>query len=453
MASCTLQLGHELIQYSMKRSAGLISLVYGLTTGIQIFGQIVVARLFGANVTLDAFVSAVTIPTLLTSVIAGTLNNALLPQLKKHQLSSEEKGNIYYFRLMILLSGIVLVASIVLDIFSVPVVTMLVGARGESFVLLTDNLMRMMIYTMPFTLVGTFCNSYLYSKKQFVIPSIAFLIGSILNLGIIILFSPQLGIWSMVVAFIAAIIFQLAITFPYKAVSYLSASFGSIWSTQSFGDMKILLRAWVPLIISTLALRFDGILTRSFSASLPEGYIVYTNLVSKLFSGLVGIVMIGIQTVTFPHIVELIHKKEIRRAISQVRKAKLYAFLLSIVTILIILFVSPFFMRLLLTGGKFTQSNVEMLISLFPYFILPALAWGTDSLFTQPITAIGKQHLMTVINICAVFLAWVSATIANNMYGGMVAISVALIVLSFTGIIGAEILWRIESKKLLQTHK
>jgi len=84
---------------------------------------------------------------------------------------------------------------------------------------------------------------------------------------------------------------------------------------------------------------------------------------------------------------------------------------------------------------------------------LPAFAWGTDSLFTQPITAIGKQHLMTVINIIAVFLAWASATAANQIYGGMMAISVALIVLSFTGIIGAEILWRIESKKLLQTHK
>lgn len=163
--------------------------------------------------------------------------------------------------------------------------------------------------------------------------------------------------------------------------------------------------------------------------------------------------MIGIQTVTFPHIVELIHKNEIKRAAGQVKKAKLYAFGLTILTIMVIVFISPFFMRLLLTGGKFSGKNVEALISLFPYFVLPALAWGVDSLFTQPITAIGKQYMMTIVNIIGVILAWAGGTVANQLFGGLVAISVALIVLSFTGIIGAEVIWNIQSKKLLLAHK
>lgn len=435
----------------MKRNAGLISIVYGITTAIQIVGQIVVARIFGARVELDAFVSAVTIPTLLTNVIAGTFNNAFLPQLQKLQLIDEDKSVAYYFRTMIMLSGGMLGISIILDLLSPQLVGNLVGARGEQFVSQTDMLMRWMLYTMPFSLIGVFCSSYFYTKKKFVLPSLAYFIGSIANLSIIILLSEYMGIWSMVFAFIFAIVLQVAISFPYVLLRRIG-SFSEMWTGNVRNEMKVLLRAWAPLVLSMLALRYDGIILRTFAAQLPTGYITYTNLVFKLFSGLVGITMIGIQTVTFPHLVEIIQKKDIHFAIRQVNKAKIYTFILSLIVIGIIVFVSPFFMRLLLTGGKFTHENVEILISLFPYFVIPAIGWGMDSLFSQPITAIGKQHLMTGVNILAVFLAWGGATIANALFGGLYAISVGLIVLIFTGIIGAEILWRIERKKLLQSH-
>lgn len=437
----------------MKKSAGMITIITGIVTGIQIIGQIVVARLFGARLELDAFISAVTIPTMLTTVIAGTLNDAFLPLLKKRQMGGEEEGNGYFFKILILLGLVVLATSIFLDFFSVPVIKIIFGSRGDSFVLLTDNLMRWMVYTMAFSLVGTLCTSYLYAKSKFLVPSIAYLLGSILNLSIIILLSPQYGIWSMVIAFITAIILQLFITFPYKIMNYFLYALPLLFTQKSKNELLILLKAWVPLIISSIAVRFDSILIRSFSARLPEGYIVYTNLVSKLFGGLIGVMTIGIQTVFFPHLVELVHNCNFKKARQQVLKAKLYGFVLTIGTVFIIVFIAPFFMRLLLTGNKFSSKNVEMLISLFPYFVLPAVGWGISQIFFQPIIAIGKQHILTLINIGAVCLAWVGASYAYSHFGGMMAISVGLIVLSFTGIIGAEILWRTESRRLLQTHK
>jgi len=437
----------------MKKSALTITIITGMVTVIQIVGQIIVARIFGAKVELDAFISAVTIPTMLTTVIAGTLNDAFLPLLKKRQMAGEEEGNGYFFKILILLSLVVFLTSIFLDFFSVPIIKILFGTRGGSFVLLTDNLMKWMVYTMAFSLAGTLCTSYLYARNKFLAPSIAYLIGSILNLSIIILLSPQYGIWSMMIAFITAILLQLFITFPYKIVGYFLYALPLLFTQKSKGELVILLKAWVPLIISSIAVRFDNILIRSFSARLPEGYIVYTNLVSKLFAGLIGVMVIGIQVVFFPHLIELVHSHNFKRAEIQVNRAKLYGFLLTVGTVLVIVFIAPFFMRLLLTGNKFSGRNVEMLISLFPYFVVPALGWGISQIFFQPIIAIGKQHILTLINIGAVCLAWLSASYAYSLLGGMTAISVGLIVLSFTGIIGAEILWRIESKKLLQTHK
>ena len=436
----------------MKRSALTITIINGLVTAIQIVGQIVVARLFGAKIELDSFVSAVTIPTILTTVIAATLSDAFLPILKKKQIDNEENANKYFFRIAFIISIIVLIITFGIDLFSTKLLTAMFGVRGPAFILMTDTLMKYMIYTLPFTVIGTFSNAYLYSKKQFFLPSIAYFLGSVINLALIIILSPIIGIASMVVGFITAIILQFFLVFPYKIRSYILTSIKSINKKNIKQEMKFLFSSWAPLIISNLILGFGAILARYFSARLPEGYIVYVNLVIKLFAGLVGIMTIGIQTVFFPHLVELIHTNNFERAKLQVNKAKLYGFILTIGTVFIIIFIAPFFMRLLLTGGKFSSHNVDLLISLFPYFIIPGVGWGISQIFFQPIIAIGKQHILTLVNVLAVGLSWISATIAYRHFGAMMAISVGLIVLSFTGIIGAEIIWRIESKKLSQTN-
>jgi len=436
----------------MKRSALTITIINGLVTAIQIVGQIVVARLFGAKIELDSFVSAVTIPTILTTVIAATLSDAFLPILKKKQIDNEENANKYFFRIAFIISIIVLIITFGIDLFSTKLLTAMFGVRGPAFILMTDTLMKYMIYTLPFTVIGTFSNAYLYSKKQFFLPSIAYFLGSVINLALIIILSPIIGIASMVVGFITAIILQFFLVFPYKIRSYILTSIKSINKKNIKQEMKFLFSSWAPLIISNLILGFGAILARYFSARLPEGYIVYVNLVIKLFAGLVGIMTIGIQTVFFPHLVELIHTNNFERAKLQVNKAKLYGFILTIGTVFIIIFIAPFFMRLLLTGGKFSSHNVDLLISLFPYFIIPGVGWGISQIFFQPIIAIGKQHILTLVNVLAVGLSWISATIAYRHFGAMMAISVGLIVLSFTGIIGAEIIWRIESKKLSRTN-
>lgn len=437
----------------MKKSAIIITIINGLVTAVQIVGQIVVARLFGAKIELDSFVSAVTIPTILITVIAATLSDAFLPIFKKKQIADEDGANIYFFRITFITTVIVLIFTFGIDLFSTKLLSVLFGVRGPAFVTMTDHMMRYMLYTLPFIVIGTFTKTYFYCKKDFFLPSIAYLLGSMVNLALTVILSSSIGIYSMVVGFVVAIVLQFFLVFPYRIRSYILAAIKSISVKDLKQELPQLFSTWSPLIISVLVLRFDAVLARSFSARLPEGYIVYVNLVTKLFSGLVGIMTIGIQTVFFPHLVELIHTNNFKRMELQVNKAKLYGFLLTVGTILVVVFTAPFFMKLLLTGGKFSAKNVDLLISLFPYFIIPSIGWGISQIFFQPIIAIGKQYLLTLINILAVCLSWMIATYTYKQFGAMTAISVGLIVLSFTGIIGAEIIWQIEKRKLLLTQK
>jgi len=437
----------------MKKSASTVTIINGLVTVIQIMGQIMVARIFGARIELDSFVSAVTIPTILTTVIAATLSDAFLPIFKKKQIGNEDNANQYFFRVAFITVIIVLIITIGTDLFSTKILNILFGVRGSAFITMTDQLMRYMVYTLPFTVLGIFSITYLYSKKQFFLPSIAYFLGSIVNLTLIIILSPFIGIVSMIIGFVVAIILQFFIVFPYQIRSYILVAIKSINAKNIKQELPELFLVWLPLIISSLILRFDAVLARSFSARLSEGYVVYVNLVTKLFAGLVGIMTIGIQTVFFPHLIELIHTKDVKKAVSQVVKAKLYGFILTILTIFVIVFIAPFLIRLLLTGGKFSGKNVEILISLFPYFIIPGIGWGISQIFFQPIIAIGKQYTLMFINIFAVCFSWLSAELVYRQFGGLPAISIGLIVLTFTGIIGSEILWQKELKKLLSTRE
>lgn len=432
----------------MKKSALIVTAINGLVIAIQIIGQIIVARLFGAKIELDAFTSAVTIPTILTSVIAATLSDAYLPLFKKRQIKDEKEANIYFFRVSLIFSALVLLATIAIDIGSVHLLRLLFGVRGESFVSLSDGMMKYMLYSMPFTLIGNFARAYFYAKGRFFLPSFSYLLGSILNLVLIIFLSPSIGIASMVVGFVASILFQLMIAYPYGILGYFMPAVKSLDLKKIKTESTQLLISWTPLIVISLILRFDSIIARAFSARLPEGYIVYVNLISKLFGGLVGIMTIGIQTVFFPRLVELLNTSDHKNVISKTNKAKFYGILASLFAIGVIVLIAPPMMRIVLPGGKFSSQNVETLISIIPYFILPSLGWGIASIFFQPIVALGKQHTMILINLLAIVLSWFSAELAFRYFGSLAAISTGLTVLTFTGIVGCELLWQNYKKKL-----
>jgi len=92
-----------------------------------------------------------------------------------------------------------------------------------------------------------------------------------------------------------------------------------------FESTKIgnLLFAWFPLIVGNFALRSDVLLVRSFGSQLPTGYLVYLNLITKIFSLAAGVTTIGIQIVLLPHLIDEIANKKYQAVITKVQKAKI----------------------------------------------------------------------------------------------------------------------------------
>jgi peptidoglycan biosynthesis protein MviN/MurJ (putative lipid II flippase) len=424
----------------IKKGIG-VTIIFIISTFIQLVSQIVVTRLFGARIDLDIFLAAVAMPTIFVTIIYGTLNDAFLPLYGERRAQNNADADSYFFSTLLLLTGISFVIALLMNLFSPVISAALYQSRGEQFVKDVSIQMSYMFYSIPLSVIATLFGTYLYVQKKFIRFPLAQLIGSLANLAIIILLAPTFRIWALVVAFVINILIQIIFVIPKLTFSF------------NFKNIKFytLLIAWIPLIIGSFALRTDTLLIRSFGASLPQGYLVYLNLISKIFSLATSVMTIGIQIILLPHIVEYLSNKNYTKAIENVNKAKITAVGISVVVTILLALIAPIAIKLLFVGNKFTPKDAEVTISLLPLFILPAIGWGVNSVFFQPLIALKKQIPLGIINVIALIIGWSGGLIIKNVFGTLPGIAGGLILLLFSGILGSELLWQFYKKKLVES--
>jgi putative peptidoglycan lipid II flippase len=419
-----------------------ITVIFIISTFIQLVSQIVVTRIFGATFNLDIFLAAVALPTIFVTVIYGTLNDAFLPHYGEIKNKNSEKADAYFFSVLLTLGLLSFLTALVLSFFTDLISLFLYSSRGGDFVQNVSIQMKFMFLSIPLSVVATLFGSYYYVHKHFLRFPVAQAVGSIANVAIILLLASSMGIWSLVVAFVVNILIQILFVIP-----------GSILKFRfQFSNITPLLFAWVPLILGALALRSDTLMIRSLAASLPDGYLVYLNLISKIFSLATSVMTIGIQVLLLPHLVEYFAKKDFAKAITTVNKTKIITLGISVVMTILVVMLTPLFVSLLFVGGKFTSQDAQTTISLVPYFVLPAIGWGINSVFFQPLLALKKQLHLGILNIISLVLGWGIGWIVKENFGALPGITSGLIVLLFSGIIGSELLWQYYKKKLKVSH-
>jgi len=425
----------------MLKKSAQITIIFVVSTFIQLISQIVVTRTFGAKIDLDIFLAAVALPTIIVTVIYGTLNDAFLPLYAESKIKNPEKSDQYFFSHFLLLTLVSLPLTCAFYFLSQPISHLLYSVRGIEFVKNVAFQMKYLFFSIPFSVIATIFGTYYYSHKKFIRFPFAQAMGSVINLLLIIFLSSYIGIFSLVVAFVINIIFQIFLVIPPKSIF----SFKEI-KLPAFNKINTVFLAWLPLVIGTFALRSDSILIRSFGSQLTPGYLVYLNLISKIFSLATGVMTIGIQIVLLPHLVEEIARKNYQKMVSKINRAKIISLVVSSLVVAVIIITSPVIIRFLFVGGKFTLQDSQKVIYLLPYFILPGIGWGIANIFFQPLLALKKTWTVGIINIISLIFGWLIAFFINKFQSPIEAISWGLITLLFMNIILAEIVWQCTKK-------
>ena len=417
----------------MKKKTIIVTLIFAISTAIQVISNIVLTRLFGTSSDYSHFLAAVTIPTILVSVIYGTLNDALMPLFGEKLAIDKDKAYKFFFGQLSTLTFLGIILSGLLFAFAQPLMSLFFSGQFLELNTLTQ-MFSLLILAIPFSIFVTVLGMRQYAEKNYNRFPLAQLIGSIINLVLILVLYQRFGAWAIIYSFVINIIVQIFFVLPGK----LEFRIDHIIPTLSL---------WLPLIIGVTALKSDTLIIRSFSSRLGGDFIVYQNLISKVASLSAGLLTIGMQVLLLPNVIESIAKKELRHTENLVNKAKFYAISLSAVLAVAIYFFAPIVIRILFVGGRFTISDYESTVRLIPYYLLPVIGWGIVSVFMPPLYALKKHVQIGLVNLICFVLAW-GMTSYMSQFNISLAISVGLTVLLLGSSIGAEILWQIHFRKL-----
>lgn len=419
----------------MIKKGFVTTIIFALSTLVQLVSQIVVTRVYGASLSLDIFLAAVAIPTVIVTVIYATLNDTFLPELAS---KTEEDREEFLLGNLLTLSGVTFFVSLLISFLSDPISSLLYAPRGAEFVYQVSFQMRFLFLSIPLSVVATMLGSYFYAKKDFVRFPIAQLVGSLINVLMIVILAPIVGIWALISAFVVNILIQILFVIPKKLFT----------TTPLFSNPIALLLTWFPLIIGNFAMRSDAILIRSIGADLPSGYLVYLNLVTKIFALATSVATIGVQVLLLPHLIEYFNKHELDKAFSTVRRAKVGALFISIAVTILLVFIAPIVISLVFVGGQFTQHDAQVTSSIIPLFVIPAIGWGVNSIFMQPLIALKKRYIVGTINVGSMVIGFGVGNLINSQLGPLQGIVWGLTMLIFSGIIGNELVWQYYKQKL-----
>jgi putative peptidoglycan lipid II flippase len=417
----------------MLKKSFIITLIFGLSTFFQLISQIVITRLFGATKELDIFLAAVAVPSILVTVVYSTLNNVLLPHM------GERKDASWYTKTVTSLFLISSIFAIIFLLSSSFINSLLYSNADFQFVKNVSDYSRILIFGVPLAIIASSGGAWLYHKKRLLRFPLVQLLGAIFNIFFILVLSPIYGAYSLIVGFLGNILLQLILTFPKLELSKIKL--------KSYSILPILV-SWTPLIIGESLMRSDILFIRSYGLELGEGALVQLNLISRVFSLAAGVTTIGIQVTILPHLVEYFNDKKYKEAIRIVNKSKIWGFFMTLIVVSILALIGPFMINLLFEGGKFQVSDIEKTVALFPNFIIPAIGWGLSGVFFQPLYALKKFKEVAFINLVAVSLAISTSYFVDLLFNPLWAITTSLIVLLFAGIIGSEIVWQKQKKRL-----
>ncbi|MCL4374583.1 hypothetical protein M1523_01840 [Patescibacteria group bacterium] len=436
----------------MVKKSFVVTVIFGVNALIQLISQVVVTRIFGAKLDLDVFLAAVALPTLAVSTIYSTLNDAFLPLYGEKKVTQPDRARSYFISHLLFFTAISLVVALIANLLAQPISQALYQARSEEFVRAVALQMGYLFYSLPLATIATLLGAHFYAGKKFNRFPFAQLVGNLTNIAMIVVLQPVIGPWSLVIAFVANLFFQILVLLPPKkiATALNSLTLKPVNSpTFQLVNPITLVVAWLPLIVAYSTFRGETVFIRSLAAGLPAGYLVYLNLIVKMFTLATGVMTIGIQILLLPHLVEYFARPEQHaKALHLVKKAKLVALAVSFAVTIAVLLIAPLLINFLFIGGKFSRQDALTTNTLLPLFVIPAIGWGSYAVFFQPLLALKKTVPLALVCVAATALGWITAGLIRPAFGPLSAISFGLIVWLGFGIMGAEALWQIYKKKM-----
>jgi len=343
-----------------------------VTIGTNVAGRVLgyareamIAGYFGTSATLDIFLLAFTIPELITFVAFAAIPTALIPSLKK--FSSDQSAD----------DGIILSTSLVLFLLLFGgIAALLYLFRGPILYGFAPELSaegrqtgeRLLAIVSPFVFfrgMEAFFRSWLFERKQFIVPAISGMIVNVVLLVTLVVMYDRFRVDALAYGWLIA----SAMLAAFNGYFVLKAVRPSLFSRLRFEFVRPLLMFTLAVsIVEGIALLYPVVDRYLAAAFLGEGQIAALRYATFLIHIPTGMFIVAFTQASFPWISDLSVSSE-RDKLQRLytRSVRLILFTMGFVAATTLMFPREF-VRLAFERGAFDARSLDLTSS--PVFYL-----------------------------------------------------------------------------------
>lgn len=373
----------------------LVSKVFGF------IGSFILAAKFGATYKTDAYFVASNIPELLRDVLAGgALTSAFIPVYTTYLAKKQEQEA---QKLASGIFNILLIALVLMTLFGIifaPLLTHFVapGFKGETLDL-TIKLTRLFFPAIIFLGLASLFGAILNSYHHFTVPALQPLILNTANIVCMLLLSPFLDIYSLVVGALVGGVCITVMNLPLlakKGLRYLPK-----FSYEQEGIKRIGV-LWFPLILGLSVNQLNIVISKILASGLSSGSISalnYANLINQIAPSVFGV---AVSTAIFPSLSWHIALNEHEKFRDIVSKAIRVSLIITVPLTLGLMFLSFPVIRFLFERGAFDRQATLMTSGVLVYFAIGTFALAMNYVLIRAFYALSDTKTPVKLAITAV---------------------------------------------------
>lgn len=364
------------------------------------FGKdIVISAYFGASSDTDAFFIALNITSILFVAFSSTVSLAFLPLYSEikikygFQVTNLFSSNI--INLYLLISFLIMLFSIY---FAPEIVHLVNSSSNPENLKLTINLLRIMTFSLIFTIFISFMTSIQLSNEQYLAPHLAPIINNIIVVIAIIVFAPTYGIYVPAIAGVIAWMIQAPLH-KWIVRQNFKYTFHLNLKDESIKKMGLLFfPAFLGIFIDQTNIMVDTIL----ASGLQEGSVSALNYSNRLISFASGIFVMAIMSIMYPMFSKYIINGE-QAKLNQSIQTSIRLLLLVMLPITAIVFVyNHEIVAIVFQRGKFDESATQLTSSVFFFYSMGIIFLGLRELFNKVFYAQKNAKIPLFISLIAV---------------------------------------------------
>jgi putative peptidoglycan lipid II flippase len=398
----------------------LISAFLGL-----IRNRLLAARFFGGlEGDLDVYFAAFIIPdTVFQLLVVGAVSAAFIPIYQGYLSKSVKKANFMANVALTLVTGMLMIFSIIIAIFARPLSQVLSHYSGTQLDLMV-NLIRLMSIAQVLFAVSAFLTGVLQAHRRFLIPAIAPLfynLGTIL--GILIL-TPYMGIYAAAIGVIFGALLHVIVQLP-SAVR--TGFLPKVRFRLKHKGVRQMLRLMPPRTLSLALVQVERIVSLNLASALSAGSFTIFNFARQVYVLPISLFGVSLGQASFPTLAEEALKKDQTKFVETLGKTILQIFFFCLPAAILILILRIPIVRIIFGARNFPWEATLLTGKALAIFSLSIAPQAAVQLLTRAFYAKKDTRTPLISNIATVILFIVSSVFFTNTLGwGVLGMSTAM---------------------------